>query len=113
MFSSPSYSEWTKVSEGVDGDTFYVDFERIRKVDGYVYHWDMVDYLKPISGGYLSIKSYGLGDCKMFRFKYINNIGYRKPMGVGTGQPDNRPTKWYYPSPNSVNEKILKSVCSR
>ena len=35
MFPSASYAEWTKVSsEG--GITAYVDFERIRKVDGYI-----------------------------------------------------------------------------
>jgi hypothetical protein len=32
MFSSPPYSEWTQVSENVKGTTFYVDFDRIRKV---------------------------------------------------------------------------------
>ena len=38
MFSFPSYAKWTKVSKNVSGDTFYVDFERIRKVYGYVYY---------------------------------------------------------------------------
>ena len=47
MFASTSYAEWTKVDESVDGDTFYVDFERIRKVDGYVYWWSLRDYSKP------------------------------------------------------------------
>jgi hypothetical protein len=37
MFSSTSFSGWTKVTESVDGNTFYVDFERIRKHGGYVY----------------------------------------------------------------------------
>ena len=32
MFSSPSYSEWTKVNEDVKGNSFYVDFERIKKL---------------------------------------------------------------------------------
>ena len=54
MFSSPSYSKWTMVSEGIDssnsGDTFYVDFERIRKHGGYVYWWDLTDFLKPKEG---------------------------------------------------------------
>ena len=41
--SSPSYAEWTKVDEGVDGDTYYVDFKRIRQHDGFVYFWDLTD----------------------------------------------------------------------
>ena len=47
MFSSPSYAKWTKVSENVDGDILYVDFERIRKHGGYVYYWRLRDGLKP------------------------------------------------------------------
>ncbi|MDP7557459.1 MAG: hypothetical protein QF687_06205, partial [Nitrospinaceae bacterium] len=47
LFSTPSYSEWTKVGENMSGDTYYVDFERIRKHGGYVYYWSLGDYLKP------------------------------------------------------------------
>ena len=40
FFSSPSYAEWTKVSSSGGGaDTYYADFERIRKHDGFVYYW--------------------------------------------------------------------------
>ena len=38
MFSSNSFAEWTKLAEGTAdvnrGDVFYVDFDRIRNVDG-------------------------------------------------------------------------------
>jgi hypothetical protein len=116
-FSSPSFAEWKKVSDGTgasnDGDTFYVDFERIRKHGGYVYWWDLSDYLKPTETGTLSGKIYKQGDCKLFRFKNLNFSSYKEPMGGGTGNPDNTPDKeWTYPSPNSVNEIILESVCA-
>ena len=114
MFSSSSYAGWTEASEGVNGDVFYIDFERIRKVDGYVYYWQLTDYLKPISGGYLSSKIYKQGDCKLFRFKDLSFIFHKEPMGGGTGDTSNNPDKeWNYPSPNAVNETILKSVCNQ
>tara|TARA_R110002012_G_scaffold242856_1_gene417350 strand:- start:1562 stop:1945 length:384 start_codon:yes stop_codon:yes gene_type:complete len=113
MFSSTSFAGWTKVTENNEG-TFYVDFERIRKVDGYVYYWDMSDFLKPSPHGYLSGKRYDQGDCKLFRFKSLSYSFHKEPMGGGAGDVDNKPKKdWTYPSPNSVNETILKSVCSR
>lgn len=113
MFSSPSYAEWTKVSENDIGHTFYVDFEKIRKVDGYVYWWDLEDFLKP-SKGYLSIKYYSQGDCKLFRYKGLSRSFHKEPMGGGTGRVINTPDKeWTYPSPNSSAEIILKKVCSR
>ena len=49
MFSSTSYAEWTKVGESMTGRIYYVDFRRIKKDRGYVYWWEMTDYLKPVS----------------------------------------------------------------
>ena len=113
MFSTPSYAEWTKVSTNVDGDTFYVDFERIRKVDGYVFYWSLTDYLKPDDDGDLSAKTYKQGDCKLFRFKVLSWSFHKEPMGGGNGKTDNTPEKeWYYPPPDSSLETVLKSVCA-
>jgi hypothetical protein len=86
MFSSTSFAEWTKVSDSADGDTHYVDFERMRKVDGYVYYWVVTDLLKPDKDGDFSYKAYIQGDCKLFRVKYLSTSYHKEPMGGGTGQ---------------------------
>ncbi len=114
MFSSTSFAGWTKVDESVrTGDTFYVDFERMRKVDGYVYYWMLGDYLKPQKYGVFSGKAYSQGDCKLFRTKILKISFHKEPMGRGTAVIINPPDKgWDYPSPNSVNEGILKLVCN-
>ena len=111
LFSSPSYAEWTKVDEGV-GNTFYVDFERIRKHDGFVYWWELGDYLKP-QMGYLSAKSYNQGDCKLFRFKVLSYSWHKEPMGGGTGLTVNIPDNWRYPNPKLIDEYKLKTICDR
>ena len=36
---------------------------------------------------------------------------HKEPMGGGTGDVDNSPNEWVFPSPDSLNEIILKSVC--
>ena len=110
--SSPSYAEWTKVSEDADGPAFYVDFERIRKHDGYVYYWELTDILKPIQYGVLSIKVYKQGDCKLFRNKDLSVFFHKQPMGDGTSETFTPPDKWKSPPPTSVNEIILKAVCN-
>ena len=114
LFSTPSYAEWTKVASIKNGaDTFYVDFERIRKHGGYIYFWELTDYLKP-EHGVLSAKVYREGDCKLFRLKSLSYSFHEEPMGGGTGQFDNRPDKdWSYPIPASSGETALKKVCSR
>ena len=115
MFSpSTSFAGWKKVSENVDGDTFYVDFERIRKHDGYVYYWELMDLLKPTKEtGYWSVKTYIQGDCKKFRLKWLSMSFHKGPMGGGeTSEIDNTPDKeWRYPPPDSVSEYVLKTVC--
>jgi hypothetical protein len=116
MFSSTSFAGWTKVGENVNGVTFYVDFERIRKHDGYVFWWDLRDLLKPTKWGSLSSKLYKQGDCKLFRFKNLSSSFHKEPMGGGTPEviePKGDNANWKYPPPNSVDEMILKSVCSR
>ena len=113
MFSSPSYSEWTKVGESVDGTTFYVDFDRIRKHDGYIYFWNLSDYLKPNKYGVLSSIVYYEGDCKLFRMMRLSSSYHKQPMGGGTGNVNTLKQDWSYPPPNSSMESILKSVCGR
>ena len=113
VFSSPSYADWTKVSTSVNGNTFYVDFDRIRKHDGYVYYWRLSDYLKPTKYGVLSAKSYSQVDCKAFRYKRLSISYYTNSMGNGTpSTSDTVQTEWNYPPPNSAIEIILNSVCS-
>jgi len=113
MFSSSSYAGWTKVKIDGDGNTFYVDFERIRKHDGYIYFWRLSDYLKPLEG-YLSAKVYHQGDCKLFRDKRLSYSFHKQPMGGGNADVQDPVKKgWHYPSPNSGAETVLKQVCNR
>ena len=100
MFTSTSFAEWTRLGETTDGDTYYVDFERIRKHDGYLYFWELADYLKPISGGYFSAKNYVQADCKLFRFKTLSYSFHNEQMGGGTGDVQEPIKKgWVYPPP--------------
>ena len=116
MFSSPSCAKWEKVTDDVYGTTFYLDFGRIRKDDGYVYAWILVDYLKTYKDGYLSGEVYVQGDCKLFRIKSLSYVHHKEPMSGGTGdlqKPTGKNGNWTYPAPNSPGKTILKSVCSR
>ena len=100
----------------MDGSTFYVDFDRIRKHDGYVYYWELRNSLKPSPTGLLSGKVYSQVDCKLFRFKFLSYSFHKEPMGGGIGdteKPVGENGDWQYPTPNSSNEDILKQVCNQ
>ena len=112
VFSSTSFAKWKKVTSDLEGNTYYVDFERIRKQGGYVYFWTLSDFFRPTRQGYLSWEFYSQGDCKMFRYKSLNSSYYVGPLGFGPSFNNNKPDRdWKYPPPNNVMEEILKLVC--
>ena len=113
MFSSTSFAEWTDVGKGVSGRVYYVDFERIRKHDGYVYYWVLQDNLKPDKWGDLSGTAYYQGDCKLFRYKRLSMTFHNENMGKGKRTEIKKKMDWEFPSPNSVVESMLKTICSR
>ena len=114
IFSSTSNAKWTKVLELENGISFYIDFDNTKKDDGFIYWWDLTDYLKPTPYGYLSTKLYKKGDCKTFRYKFLRFYFYSKPMGKGAVQAEEPVEKgWQYPHPNSAQSLILKSVCNK
>ena len=112
-FSSPTYAGWMEIVKG-NKMTYYVDFDTIKKHDGYVYYWELGDYFKPDQFGDLSAKRYRQVDCKLFRHKVLSDSYYTEPMGRGTPSlSSNTPDKeWRYPPPTSSGERILKSVCT-
>ncbi|MFL2814749.1 MAG: surface-adhesin E family protein [Candidatus Puniceispirillales bacterium] len=96
------------------GNTYYLDFDRIRKYDGYVYYWSLTDYLKPNKYGYLSGKIYWQGDCKLVRGKPLTFSHYKDPMGEGTGETNSlQNAGWINHKPNTPSEKSLISVCEK
>ena len=114
MIASPAYADWEKVGTAKNGTIFYVDFDRIRTNGGYVYYWDLTDYLEPSPTGTLSSKTYYQGDCEMFRYKYLSFIFHKQPMGEGSGKSSASINKeWNYPPPNSAVEETLEQVCRR
>jgi len=114
MFSSPSYAEWTKVEEdrsrfskALSSEIFsrmghmqtkYVDFDAIKKSDGYVYFGLLtnISITKNISMAKYNIKQkkgdkyshifhYQI-DCKTLNYKLLKTSHYKEPMGRGTGE---------------------------
>ena len=113
MFSSASSAEWTEVVASTSGTTFYVDLDRVRKNNGYMYVWSLTDYIKPGPNGTLSAKAYKEVDCKGFRQKSLTYIYYKQPMGEGGGDSDSPSNpEWEYPPPDSNLEGILNKVCA-
>ena len=113
MFSAASSAEWTEVFESAEGDKHYVDFERIRKVNGPVYYWRIQDFLEPGPEGEMSIKVYSKAGCETMRVMPLSLSAYKLPIAVGTATGTWTPDpKWAYAAPDSVAEAELLAVCA-
>ena len=112
LISFNSYGEWTQVQE-LDETNFYVDFDRIKTSNGYVYYWDLLNFLKPDQWGNMSVTRYLEGDCGVFRYKTLTYIFYKQQMGNGEGETDTpKNPEWKYFPPKSIGEHNLNSVCN-
>ena len=113
MFSAASWAEWTEVAEGDSGNKSYVDFDRIRKVKGLVYYWEIQDNLEPSSTGTMSYKVYHKVDCDTMREMQLSFSYYKLPMAEGTATSTFTPDpQWDYAEPDSVLEATLEAVCN-
>ena len=114
VFSPTSFADWTMVSKSETGRIYYVDLERIRKVDGFIYFWQMSDYLIKDKYGDLSNKIYIKADCELFRYQNLKFHWHKRPMARGDAEVDDPSDKsWQYPSPDSNIESVLITVCSQ
>ena len=111
--ASPVFAEWTEATESVSGNTYYIDYDTIKENDGYVYFWDLTDYLKPGETGTLSAKSLNEIDCDIPRkFRILSVVFYKQPMASGSvNSSSNDASEWIYPSPNSVADTMANAAC--
>ena len=107
LFSTTSWSEWSYVSENVDGDKYYYDKDRVIKSGKYHYFWMLTDYLKPMGGEFLSVTRYTQLDCSIFRYKG-SSISSIIMIGEMTLRDE-----WKYPQPESILETLLNKVCEK
>ena len=127
LLSFNSYGEWTKTSEGEDGDSFYIDFQTVKKLNsGKVVAWLMVDSTEPTNGflsdaKFYSSKMFWEVDCGLMRVKFLSMTQYEEPMGRGESENYDGITgiagveelmSWQYMPPDSLGYWNIEEVCS-
>ena len=121
LFSINGFAfNWKKVIESKSGDITYVDVDSIKKRNGFVYYWILIDYLKSTEiGTHSDISEYKVNwlDEKQ---TWLSNTFYSQPMAKGKITTEKIPVWNYYGStlneirnltPGSLEYNILKEVC--
>ena len=112
LISFNSYGDWKWIGENINNSQYYIDFEKIKSVDGYIYYWTLSDLLKPDKDGDFSYITYDQGDCKLSRIMSLSEFYYTQPMGAGSVITNNiKNPEWAYPPPGSAHEYMLELVC--
>ena len=109
-FSSLSFGESVKSAKSEDG-SFYIDLSDIRKVDGYVYWWQLNDLIEP-NKEIFSATTYHQTNCLWFRTKYLRGKVFEANMAEGTSEReyDYDNPKWIYPA-GHLQGQIMQDVC--
>ena len=114
ILSFNSYGEWTKTSEDIDGASFYIDFQTVKKLDnGNVVFWTLIDYIEEVDG-FMSNKMFWEGDCNLSRMKVLSLIHNEEPMGGGESVSLDGlevTDAWQYLPPDSIGYMNLEEVC--
>ena len=112
MISFNSYGEWTEISESDNGAITYIDMDTIKRHEGYVYYWELVNRHKPDKWEDTSFKVYKQTDCDVNRYKFLTFVTYEQPMGKGSSETITPPDdwKWTYPPPGTIGGISLSYI---
>ena len=106
--------DWTKITKGQNGHIFFVDMENLIESKGYIYFWQLINYIEKDEYGDMSAKIYVKADCKVFKFKWLKVSYHKMFMGKDYVKPD-IPSKlvsgWQFPGIGSTSYAVLDHVC--
>jgi hypothetical protein len=111
LISFNSYGEWTKVVKDTDGDITYIDTDTIKENNGYIYHWQLVEFSTPFFG-YKSSQAYLKVDCGINRVKVLSMLAYKQSMANGDEKDLGGYDEWNYAKPNDVSTISLNYACN-
>ena len=109
LISFSSYGEWVQVSKSISGAITFINIDKIKENNGYIYYWSLKNYA---DGSNESAKGYRQADCSVNRYKDLVIYFYSSPMGVGDSSKFTPPDEWTYVIPNTVDDTMMTYICN-
>jgi hypothetical protein len=84
FFSSSAFADWQKYSSGIDeGTSLFFNMSTIKKSNGKVRIWLLIDYPTPLANSAKSIKYHREFDCKNDTVETLFITASKENMGIG------------------------------
>ena len=109
-----AWADWVRVTGNAEL-TYYIDPATIRKDGNLRKVWSILDLKEPDKkSGELSSRTRQEYDCKEERYRFLSMTEHSGQMATGnTLKNINEPSEWWDVPPKSMNEIVLKAVCSK
>jgi len=115
VISNNSYPQnWVKYGSDSKGDTYYVDIDSTKLINGIIYFLGLRNLVKPDKNfGSLSSSGEFKVDCLEYKTMLINYKFYSDSMAKGklinSFAVQNQ--VWFHPPPNTIGDKQIKFIC--
>jgi hypothetical protein len=114
LFAPPVWAGWTFVTQDVDGNSFFIDFETLRKEGNLRKVWGKTELSKVNKFDWSSTRQRNEFDCKNETKTILSVSAFSKGNLQGEKLFDaNKITDKEDVAPDSVDWSILKLVCSK
>jgi hypothetical protein len=114
LFAPPAWAGWTFVTQDVNENSFFLDFETLRKDGNLRKVWQKVELAKANKFEWVSTRQRNEFDCKNETKTILSVAAFSKGNLQGENLFDaNKITDKEDVAPSSVDWKILKLVCSK
>jgi len=114
LFAPPAWAGWTFVTQDVNENSFFLDFETLRKDGNLRRVWQKVELAKANKFEWVSTRQRNEFDCKNETKTILSVAAFSKGNLQGENLFDaNKITDKEDVAPSSVDWKILKLVCSK
>ena len=111
LFSSSVFAEWQYVTNVDRGDSFYIDFKTIKKVNNKLYYFELTNYPDHLGLNYKSDTYYYEVDCETWLFKRYSGTYFSEEMGKGKIVSRSKENEIIFAPPNTIRRFMLKLVC--
>ena len=110
----PCFGGWSEVARNIENTRYFLDFEKMQRVEPYTYAWLLVNYLEPDQSGDISEVHYIKVHCGDVVYRTLKVLRFGGPMGLGNVTENFVPSNsldWISAKEGTAREAVIRNAC--